>query len=108
MLSRRHRLSRRAFPAHGAGMRAQSEHFSIVGGPGAVEGSGAVVVSKKVARRAVARNLLRRRVLAVMAPLLIPGRFLVVYARSGSPDLPFPIVKKEITMLISRVSGRHP
>ena len=100
MLPRRLRLSRRAFPTGGA--RLATPHFSVVLGPSRAGGA-AAVVSKKVARRAVARNLLRRRMLEVMGPHVSPERYLVVYAKAGSPSLPFKALAAELDSLLSRI-----
>jgi len=60
----------------------------------------AVVVSKKVAQRAVDRHLLKRRILSVLARHSYPHTALVVFAKAGSPALPFPILKKELEELL--------
>lgn len=105
MLPRRHRLSRASFPGRGAGRRAETPHFSLVAGASSAGGASAVV-SKKVARRAVDRNLLKRRMLSLMRPYVDHARFLVVYARSGAAALPYPALAEELTALLSR-SVRH-
>lgn len=61
------------------------------------------MVSKKVARRAVARNLLRRRMLELMRAYVSPERYLVVYAKAGSPALTFRAMAEELSSLLSRI-----
>ena len=104
MLPRRLRLARRAFPLKGA--RDGSPHFSLLSGPSGAGGASAVV-SKKVARRAVARNLLRRRMLSVLRPYALPGRYLVVYARGGSAELSYAELSAELSGLLARATGRR-
>lgn len=104
MLPRRSRLSRVTFPGGRTGSRAASPHFSILWG-GAKSGGAAAVVSKKVARRSVDRHLLKRRMLAVIRPFAAEGRFLVVYARAGSPSLTYKALQEELSTLLIRVSA---
>ncbi len=87
-------------------MRAASPHFSIVWGASR-EGGAAAVVSKKVARRATARNLLRRRMLSVMKPFVSGNRYLVAYARAGSDTLPFHALSGELSVLLARATSSH-
>lgn len=99
MLPRRLRLSQEGFQPSGA-RRAASEHFSAslagVEGPGSI----AFVASKKVARRAVDRNRLKRRALVVLWPFVAPDRALIVYARTGSPTLSFSALADELSVLV--------
>lgn len=105
MLPRRLRLTRTSFPKGGG--RAQTQHFSAVFGASAQGGGAAAVVSKKVARRAVARNLIRRRMLEVMRPYALPQRFLVVYARAGSQNLSYNALARELTPLLDRITSHN-
>lgn len=100
MLPRPKRLDRASFGKVAAGKRAATRHFSVSILP-SVEGRAAVVVSKKVAKRAVDRHLLKRRVLSILASHVVPGRSFVVYARSGSPSLPYTVLTAEITELLT-------
>lgn len=79
-----------------------SPHFSVWTGP-AQQGGVSAVISKKVARRSVDRHLLKRRILAVIAPLVRKDRFLVLYARGGSTTLTFSELRQEIISLIQRI-----
>jgi RNase P protein component len=102
MLPRRLRLSRASFPGRTAGARASSESFSVVSGPS--KGGGcAAVVGKSVARRANARNLLKRRMLAVLRPWCSPDRYLVVYAKAAAATLPYRTLAAELTGLLRRL-----
>jgi ribonuclease P protein component len=101
MLKKGKRLSRTAFASVAGGKRATSAHFSITAARSG-EGRAAAVVSKKVAKSAVARHRLKRRILSVLAPTLLPGHSFIVYARAGSPTLPFGALKQELeTLLLS-------
>lgn len=102
MIPRRLRLSRARFPSGRAGSRSQSEHFSLVTGPSS-EGGCAVVVGKAVARRSVDRHLLKRRMFAVLRPYCAPGRFLVLYARTGASRLPYGALAEELARLLQSV-----
>lgn len=99
MLPRRLRLSRRSFPDTRRGRRNSSAHFTIVAVP-SPSSAGAVVVSKKIARRSVDRHLLKRRMLMVLRAHLSPTHSLVLYARSGAPLLSFTALKEELSSLL--------
>ncbi len=103
MLSRRLRLSRDHFEAAGSGQKAQSPHFSVIFKT-TKNGGCAAVVSKKVARRAVDRHLLKRRILALMRPWCSPNRSLIVYARAGAPTLPYRALTAELSPLLSHAA----
>ncbi len=60
----------------------------------------AVVVSKKVARRAVDRHLIKRRISSILAKHPLPHLAVVVYAKAGSLSLPFPILQEELEGLL--------
>jgi ribonuclease P protein component len=103
MLPRRLRLSRAAGTHAGKEMRAVSPHFSVSIRLGQV-GSGAVV-SKKTEKTSVGRHRLKRRVLSVLRPWCSPTHSIVVYARAGSPLLPFSVVEEEVTTLLTKLLG---
>ncbi|MGB4076523.1 MAG: ribonuclease P protein component [Minisyncoccia bacterium] len=105
MLPRKLRLSRATFPSPRSGSKATSEHFSLVFGP-ATAGGCAAVVSKKVARRSVDRHLLKRRMLSVARPFVGLNRYLVLYARAGSPSLSFKTLASELTSLLQSARTR--
>lgn len=104
MLPRRSRLSRVSFPGPRAGFRGSTPHFSVVWGPSSHGGGAAAVVSKKVARRSVDRHLLKRRMLEAMRPFALPDRFLVVYAKAGSPTLAFRALAEELQSLLVKTT----
>ena len=64
------------------------------------------MISKKVAKLAVTRHKLKRRVLAVVAPWCDKGRAVVVYARPGSALMGFPALSEELTALLARALGQ--
>ncbi|MGE5540841.1 MAG: ribonuclease P protein component [Bacillota bacterium] len=100
MLPKAKRLTRASFAPLAAGKRAVSAHFSITWLP-SDEGRCAAVVSKKVAKKAVDRHTLKRRIIDAITPHAVQGRSFVVYARAGSPSLPYRILKQELDTLFS-------
>ncbi len=82
-----------------------SPHFSVTVRPRTSAGGCAAVISKKVARLSVDRHRLKRRMLAVVRPWCSPDAALVVYARPGSPGLPFPDLMEELSLLLTRAVG---
>ncbi len=101
MLPRRLRLSRASFPGRSAGVRVSSASFSLSTGPSS-SGGCAAVVGKNIARRSVARHLLKRRMLSLMRPFCRADRFLVVYARGPAAALPFREIAAELGALLRR------
>lgn len=102
MLPRARRLPRASFPLAAAGpLRAASTHLSL-SASNAVAGY-AVVVSKKVARRSVDRHRLKRRLFSLLRGGRLPSA-LVVYARKGAAELPFPALKEELRALLAKVA----
>jgi ribonuclease P protein component len=100
MLPRPKRLTRVTFGSVVQGKRAVSAHFSVTAAK-SEEGRAAAVISKKVARRAVDRHLLKRRMLAVAAPHVRAGRSFVIYARAGSLTLSYAALKRELETLLT-------
>lgn len=98
------RLSRAHFAPHGPEKRVSSAHFSLSLRAAAPKTGGcAAVVSKKVARHAVARHLIKRRIFAVIRPFCQDDHALVVFARSGAATLPFSVVQEEILSLLAQL-----
>jgi len=67
----------------------------------------AVVVSKKVAPRAVTRNQIKRRVYSAVRDsitLLNPGLIMAVYPKKSAINLPYVSLKKELNTLFCRIS----
>lgn len=102
MLSRRNRLDRGAVGELSTGKRAHVAHFSVVARP-SNEARAAAVVSKKVAKKAVDRHLVKRRMIEALKPHLRGNRSFVVYARAGAPTLSFRALKEEIDTLLRTV-----
>ncbi|HEX8947100.1 MAG TPA: ribonuclease P protein component [Candidatus Paceibacterota bacterium] len=101
MSARRRRLARHDFPALlAAGKRVSSEHFSVVY-TGNVSGY-AVVVSKKVAKTAVRRHLLKRRIRAILEHTDVPNGC-AIFARSGADTLSFGALETELQTLLARI-----
>ncbi|HEX5774838.1 MAG TPA: ribonuclease P protein component [Candidatus Paceibacterota bacterium] len=106
MIPRRLRLSRAQFAHRTNGKRAESAHFSVTYRAAPGQGGCSSVISKKVAKRAVDRHLLKRRMNTVLLPWCSPTRSIVVYARAGSLALTFRALNEELTGLLRRTIGR--
>ena len=65
----------------------------------------AVVVSKKVAAKAVERNTLKRRMRAPLLKALngTPGLNIVLFARKGATELDARQLEEEVVALVSKV-----
>ena len=107
MLPRKLRLSREDFGEARGLKRAASPHFSVSYGPARGSGGAAVVVSKKVAKLAVARHLLKRRILSVARPYVATGRTLVIHVRPAAAALSFPELKSELNSLLGSILPAH-
>ena len=98
MLPRIKRLTRADFSAVTQGKRAVTGHFSISYRISKTPKL-AIVISKKIAKKAAERHLLKRRISSVLEK----SSFLhsaVVYARAGSPLLSFSELEAEIKELL--------
>lgn len=110
MLPSKNRISRKEFPAHkaqgipnqlvrGSAVKFFSPYFSAIFYNGAVESRASVVVSKKTAKTAVARNLLRRRFYDLLAPyfktMSVPTT-VVIYPKTEAINAQFSVLKIEI------------
>ncbi|HYF29025.1 MAG TPA: ribonuclease P protein component [Candidatus Paceibacterota bacterium] len=103
MLPKRLRLSRAEFGKAAAGTRATSAHFSVTVRRNAENGGAAAVISKKVAKKAVDRHLLKRRILEALRPEVFSDRSIIVYARAGAPTLSYAALKQELSELLGKV-----
>jgi ribonuclease P protein component len=94
-------MNRAVFARAAAGKRFSSAHLTLVASP-AVGGvsSYAAVISKKTAARAVDRNLLRRRLYAVLRAKGATPRSYIVYAKGGAVTLPFATLQSELETLL--------
>lgn len=106
MLPRSLRLSRGEFPDTRGLKRALSAHFSISYEKSS-NGGVAVVISKKVARLAVSRHLLKRQILAVLRPYASEKLVFIVNARTGAASIPFPELKDELNSLLRSILPAH-
>ena len=104
MLPRTHRAGKEYFAkAKSPGRRFSTPHFSTLTTPSGKEKKFSVVISGKVARSAVARNKLRRRVYGVIRdeiPRMRGGVVMIVYARTGAAGLPYRTIHEEIVRLL--------
>ncbi len=98
------RLSRAHFAPSGPEKRLASPHFSLSVRETAGNGGCTTVISKKVAKLAVSRHLLKRRMLAVMKPFCTKDTALIVYARPGAANLTFKELSEELGALLARVA----
>lgn len=108
MLGKSERLSRALFSTYfRSGTRFQSPHLTVVYTP-APTPKGAVVVPKKVARRAVTRNKLRRRLAHTLTESGVfttyPGVYIII-AKAGSPQCPRRELRTELMQLLARISA---
>jgi ribonuclease P protein component len=102
MLGQAHRLRRALFSSLEKGQKmANNRAFSLKKGPASTVRVG-VTVSKKVAKSAVTRNTVRRRVYAVvraLMPKLKPGLYLIV-AQRGAEKEKGAALEREISSLL--------
>ena len=102
MLPKRLRLPRTGFSVQKAGKRRISSRFSITTAPAAPkEGGLAVVVSVKVAPKAVDRHRLKRQVLSVLKPYATAQKAVIVHSRAGAAALPFVALQAELLALVT-------
>lgn len=109
MLPRTHRISRKEFPAHTRqGFRVFSPLFTLVAYRPLTESSPSqvsVVVSKKIAKTAVARNRIRRRFYALMELHL--KKFsrpatIIIYPKVEAEKVPFALLKTEMEQTLRK------
>ena len=103
------RLTRQTFPDTRSLKRASSEHFSLSYGDFDTHARGgvAVVMAKKVARLAVTRHLLKRRILSLLGPYAREDRVIVIHTRPGAANVSFPELKSELISLLGSILGRN-
>ncbi len=106
MLSKRRRLTRHLFPTdHRQGYVFHAPHLSLRVTRGtATTARMSVVVSKKTAKRAVDRHLIKRRVYESIATFekestLASGSY-VFFAKKDAHSVPFKELNKEVTELL--------
>ncbi len=108
MFSKKKRVGRELFgevSARGASRHSPFFTIRVLRGPGTGESRYAVVVSKKVSKKAVTRNLLKRRTLAALreCPLPFPAA-IVVFLKREAHDLPYEDLKRELGSLLSKLT----
>ena len=106
MLPRHSRLTRKGFAGFAPRRRASGAHISLSFAPARHGAAGcAVIVSKKTARRAVDRVLLKRRLKSIVRAWCSPEYAFVVYARAGILALSYAELKKELEGLLRQAFG---
>lgn len=99
MLPKENRLTRQDFTDIQGGKRTTTEHFSCTSHPSPLL-KVAVVISKKVAKRAVDRHLLKRRIHSVIHKKSPPAGVYNIYARKDSLSLTYAQIETEIATLL--------
>ncbi|MCE9541778.1 ribonuclease P protein component [Candidatus Kaiserbacteria bacterium] len=105
-MPRAHRLTVADLKAFRPSRRIHGTFFSLSVAP-AADIRTACVVSKKVAARAVARNLIKRRVRSIfpaLLPGLAPGHY-VLYAKKDAAAADFSEIRADVTKLCIRASA---
>lgn len=106
MFPRRNRILRKEFPSIlTSGKKASSPHFTLIAS-GGVTGY-AVVVSKKVAKLAVTRHRIKRRVLSALRTLQASEsnlpKTLIIFPKNSVSAMPFKQVTKELVEVLSKI-----
>ena len=101
MLPKAQRLTKDDFKTLEKGKRSISAHFSCTKQPSSFL-KVAIIISKKAAKKAVDRHLLKRRVSAVIHKNPPPAGYYCIYARTGSNLLPYSQIVEEITALLRK------
>ena len=112
-MARSNHLSRADFPSSVATRRASNELFSAAVWPltQGLEPKFACVVSKKVARKAVDRNRLKRRCRAAGAallPSLIEPLVIVIYPKIGVLTVSFTELRRSLEALLVKMQRKVP
>lgn len=99
MLSKKNRISKDEFPApREQGFRVFSPLLTAVFYQNTHDHKAAVVVSKKLAKTAVVRNRMRRRVYAALSPLFEISKkvTVIVYPKKETEKAPFQRLQDEL------------
>ncbi len=111
MLAKGNRLRSADFKEARAARGFNSPHFlfRIQRNETDTEAKIAVVVSVRVARTAVQRNLLRRRIYEILRSALpsLRGRSAVITAKQGAPALSFQELEYELSALLEKGEARR-
>lgn len=105
MLKKKQRLSRSEFAnLLKKGRRVHETHFSLIFAP-STETKCGLVVSKKVAKQAVARNLLRRRVYAIFGEKLenLKNNHVVLLTKPSIKNLTFKELRDELENVFKKI-----
>jgi ribonuclease P protein component len=102
MLSRTYRITKHYFPAVSRGKVVQNEYVRIVIKQDSQLNNSkfAVIVSNKIAKKAVARNLIRRQVYSILEECrdYAPSSFISVFPKKT--EVPFEVLQKSIQDLL--------
>jgi ribonuclease P protein component len=98
------RLPRHSFATLRSLPRAHAEHLTLTYSTNHHPYGMAVVVSKKVAKTASGRALLKRRLRALLQPYATKSVVVVLHAKAGAPTLSFKDLKAEVDSLCSKLS----
>jgi ribonuclease P protein component len=115
MRAKEQHISRREFEyVLKRGCRHQSTTLTIVSAPKPlIQGvcampSYGVVVSKKVAKKAVVRNRIRRQVYAALATSGVTGQYVVVFTKPALLHLSYQALQDEVCTAVQHIVTRTP
>jgi ribonuclease P protein component len=107
MLPKKNRISKENFPSpKRQGFRVFSQLFSVVFYKGEEEIRMAVVVSKKIAKTAVMRNRIRRKMYSILregTKRTNKKGTLVIYPKKEALTAKFSVLEKEVVEVIHKV-----
>lgn len=107
MLSKRKRLRGADFKRFRGAKVIHTPHFLVRTVTGASRFGAAAVVSAAVAKKAVTRNLMRRRIYAILERLLLqqkqPQALLSITAKKGAAALSFQGMQDELTPALQQM-----
>ncbi|MEI8223932.1 MAG: ribonuclease P protein component [bacterium] len=102
MLSRTYRIAKHHFPAVSRGKVVQNEYMRIVikQDPQLNNSKFAVIVSNKIAKKAVVRNLIRRQVYSILEKNrdYSPNSFISLFPKKA--DVSFEVLQKSVQDLL--------
>ena len=108
-MPKKRRLTRKEFPRVRSGYREHGELFVVSASPSLTVSKATCVVSKKVAAKATARNLIKRRVRASLSLAIktLPPMIIIVQAKRGAATATFSESEKDLISLIQKMRTRH-
>ena len=105
MFKKRHRLTAREFDQYfKSGRRVHSPAFTLIYHYAEGEYKVAMVVPKKVVKTAVKRNLLRRRLLHILRPIIAEHQGIFIFiAKKNAANGSVAELQAELTEIVGRV-----